>query len=381
MFNKFYNSILCSVIGDIIGYGNGHVEFNDNTDMKINSPSDINRLTGWSVRHVITFITLGCIENYDFKHNIVSDDTYLLLANLDALIKTYNKDNDVILEEIKNKMIQYYENDDKKNVRNYGIKTVESLMKIKNGYNWRKIKYDSNGGGSGASMRCMPIGLIYHGKKNREKLIYLAIMSSIITHTNPIGYLGGLVSALYSAFAIEGINKNKWPELLFKIFDSDYFNKIISKINSKFPEYKKKQNYDIQKFIIWWKSHYNIRFKNKKFIDVNQPTEMSFGMRYFDIRSKFYYDNYTRKGYLNPGSNGCDSTIIAYDAFMDAKCFFSFICYSMLHCGDSDTTGCIAGALYGAYNKNIKYDFNINDIECIDLINELTNKAKFIFTQ
>ena len=57
-------------------------------------------------------------------------------------------------------------------------------------------------------MRCMPIGLIYHGKKNRNKLIYISIMSSKITHNNPIGYLGGLASALFTALAFEEVDEN-----------------------------------------------------------------------------------------------------------------------------------------------------------------------------
>ena len=39
-------------------------------------------------------------------------------------------------------------------------------------------------------------------------------------------------------------------------------------------------------------------------------------MKYFDSRSVFYYENFSKKGYFNPGSNGCDSVIISYDIFM-----------------------------------------------------------------
>ena len=98
-------------------------------------------------------------------------------------------------------------------------------------------------------------------------------------------------------------------------------------------------------------------------------------MRYFDIRSRFYYDNFTNKKNFNPGSNGCDSVIIAYDCFMDSKSFYSLIFYSMLHSGDSDTTGCIAGAFYGAYHGNIdKLNINKQNIEKINTIETLFNK-------
>mgnify|MGYP001488975670 CR=1 FL=1 len=50
------------------------------------------------------------------------------------------------------------------------------------------------------------------------------------------------------------------------------------------------------------------------------------------------------------GSNGCDSVLIAYDCLSYAKESFEVLVYrSMLHFGDTDTTGCIAAGWWGAY--------------------------------
>ena len=378
-YNKFYNSILCAMIGDLIGYGNCDIEFNDGVNMKVKTQKDVERLSGWSVRHVVNFISKGGLSNINIKKLIVSDDSILLLANLDALIETYKKDNDVIIEAIKNSMIKYYKNDKLREKRNYGIRTQKAFNRIIDGKDWKKWAYSSDAGGSGASMRTMPIGLIYHGKNNREKLIYLSIWSSMITHNNPIGYLGGLASALFTALALEGVDTNKWSYELLEIMESKYFKNIIFKINEKFPEYKKQQENDIIKFITWWQTYLEYRFKNKNFVDNTENNLISMGMRFFDSRSRFYYDNFARKGYFNPGSNGGDSVIISYDAFMDSKSFESLVYYSMLHAGDSDTTGCIAGALYGAYNDNIKLNFDYSNMDMIDQMNKLAKKAKFIF--
>ena len=160
--------------------------------MKVSSQRDVERLSGWSTKHVMNFISnggLSTINNFNLR---VSDDSILLLSVLDALVKTYNQDNKIILREIKKQMLLYYKNDKLKHKRDYGIRTFKSFKKIiKN----QKNIYSEYAGGSGASMRSMPIGLIYHGQENRKKLIYLSIMSSIITHNNPIAYLGGLSSA------------------------------------------------------------------------------------------------------------------------------------------------------------------------------------------
>lgn len=50
-----------------------------------------------------------------------------------------------------------------------------------------------------------------------------------------------------------------------------------------------------------------------------------------------------------PGSNGLDSLLIAYDALVESKGDWRELCMrAMLHGGDNDSTGCIAGAFYGA---------------------------------
>ena len=73
-------------------------------------------------------------------------------------------------------------------------------------------------------------------------------------------------------------------------------------------------------------------------------------MKYPDYRSKFFHETFSyHKNKIYPGAGGDDSVIIAYDALLDAKDNWEkLVVYSMLHVGDSDTTGTIAGAFYGA---------------------------------
>ena len=52
-----------------------------------------------------------------------------------------------------------------------------------------------------------------------------------------------------------------------------------------------------------------------------------------------------------PGSNGCDSVLIAYDALLACKNDWDELCRrAMLHGGDNDSTGTIAAAWYAAIN-------------------------------
>lgn len=49
------------------------------------------------------------------------------------------------------------------------------------------------------------------------------------------------------------------------------------------------------------------------------------------------------------GGSGVTGTLMAYDALLDSgDNWEKLIYYSMLHVGDSDTVGAIAGGLYGA---------------------------------
>ena len=68
--------------------------------------------------------------------------------------------------------------------------------------NWNKIPYSQlKGGGCGASMRAACIGLFY--ASDVHKLIAVAIETGRITHHNPVGYLGALISAYFTYLALQ----------------------------------------------------------------------------------------------------------------------------------------------------------------------------------
>jgi len=63
-------------------------------------------------------------------------------------------------------------------------------------------------------MRSACIGLVY--KSDIQKLVEVSIESGRITHHNPLGYLGAVVSAYFTALAIKGEDPNNWLHLLLK---------------------------------------------------------------------------------------------------------------------------------------------------------------------
>ena len=126
------------------------------------------------------------------------------------------------------------------------------------------------------------------------------------------------------------------------------------------------------KYLQYCEKYVDIRFdedKNFKGNDVNIAN------RFFDQRSQFYFNHFGYQNHFMPGSNGFDSVIIAYDCLLDCKgSFETLLYYAALHSGDSDSTGCIAGAFYGAYYGKFDLPKNMFNIEFYEKTKTLTSK-------
>lgn len=376
--NKLYYSMFYAIIGDIIGFGNGTVEFNFNESMTVKSSFDAKKYSYFTLRHIYDFISKGGYSQFEIKNLIASDDSILALAVFDGVKSSLNKNSDVVIEEIKNKLLDYYHKDKLKDKRYYGYRTIKSLERLINrNLDWQKFSYSDNAGGCGASIRSMPIGLFYNGKENRQKLMEISIQSSRITHNNPTGYLGGFSSALFTALAVEGIKPELWIDELLSFFSNGMITNYITKIiGDKFKNELKYHIQDIDEFFYLLMKYKEWRFqiKDNKWEFKSTKNNGKPIMKFLDVRNNLFYQYFNRPGYYNPGSNGFDSVIIAYDSILECEGNFEKLIYNaMLHAGDSDSTGCIAGALFGAYWGNVNIPENLTHIELKTELDNLIN--------
>ena len=369
---KKYYCLNYAILGDIIGFGNGDIEFNYFKSSKLEKEGDTS-FAEYTSFHIFNFISSGGFSKLNLSNEVLaSDDSVMNLAVYHGLKDSLNQSNDKVIESIKHKLIYYYLNDSKNQARYYGNRTIKTIERLKDGdFDWKKFSYSKNAGGCGASMRSMPIGLFFHGKPNRNKLMEISIQSSRITHNNPKGYCGGFASALFTALAIENINPYEWIDILIEFFQSGKILNFIEKqINEKFPDEFKYHKSGITEF------HYElINFKKWIFIDKNGKLELKEEREFHDFVVRIYMFHQKFGSHpltFNPGSNGLDSVLIAYDSLLRSENNFEKLIYlSMLHAGDSDSTGCIAGALFGALYGNVKLPTNYDDFDLKGHLNNI----------
>lgn len=366
--------MLYAIIGDTIGFGNGYFEFNYGVSKQVKNNKEAENLSTFTIQLVFEFINRGGFTGFDLKYEelIASDDSILTLAVFDAVKNSLNKPSYQVVEIIKNKLLEYYLNDELKEKRYYGNRTTLSLNRIKNKEDWQKRAFSDNAGGSGASMRCMPIGLFYHGKENREKLLSISIDSSRVTHNNPIGYLGGFASALFTALAIEGVNPKKWIVILKEMFENEIIHNYIKKtIGEKTPNELKFHMREVENFYRYLNTYYKWRFYKGELKIKKSMSNLAY-------RNFLFYQKFSDTSIYYPGSNGLDSILLAYDSIISCDGSFEKLIYlAMLHGGDSDSTGCIAGALFGAYYGNVNLPKNLTQIELQSQLDNLFNNLPF----
>jgi ADP-ribosylarginine hydrolase len=323
---RYIATMLLHALGDTIGFKNGDWEF---------FPK--NTVYGSTLEKLYEFIELGGINNINLKHWNVSDDTILHMSIARSLIMPYNN-----LDELENnttKMI-IKANDtmqlDKKNNKNryIGIAVEKHALMLKDGKKWKDFEFDKMGGGNGSAMRNNCIGLAFFGKNNRDKLIEYAINSSKMTHTNPIGWLGGLSTALLTAFILENIEIQKWIPEMLQIMESKNVKKYLNPNNQE-------EQIAFEEFIQCWKTYYETRFIRGTLVKPKSHSNL--------IQRLIFYNNIFD---VNPmskmGLSGYAAVIVAYDCLLDAgNNWEKLVIYSMINIFDSDTIGAIAGGLFG----------------------------------
>jgi ADP-ribosylglycohydrolase len=327
MEDRYIATMVLHALGDTIGFKNGEWEFKSSyTDLRI------------VLELVFEFIELGGINGISLKGWNISDDTIFHMAIARALLDYSGTMDKAETIKIKDHMIDAYNqiiNDETKDgkMRYMGDTTEHSIAVWTDDIDARNQPYDPMSGGNGCAMRNLCIGLAFYGEKNRDKLIDFAITTSMFTHNSPYGFLGGLTSALFTSYAVEGIPMEKWPYNLVEVLDSD-------KVKSYIDKDKDDVYFDYRNYIRYWRVYIETRFSHGKPLKMRSNTNLLF-------RSRYYLENFTKKGEALGGSGFC-AMIMAYDSLLDCDGKWEkLIFYAILNPGDSDTIGAIAGGLYG----------------------------------
>lgn len=151
------------------------------------------------------------VQNLEQKKLCYTDDTEMMFGVAEAL----SEDGEIIQEKLAWRFGQNYHPE-----RGYGQsarKVIEAIIKNED---WAKLAKNSFNGqgslGNGAAMRVAPVGLAFYS--DVEKLKQQATLSSLPTHTHPIGIAGARLVALTVSFACatERLNRNELLDFLMQ---------------------------------------------------------------------------------------------------------------------------------------------------------------------
>jgi ADP-ribosylarginine hydrolase len=373
MNEKIEASLMLASYFETLGFKNKEWEFNYN--IGINDLHTYSSIWNTLNHH---FLILGGSRNISLTNWNASDDTIMIIGTGNAVKNSDYTDKYLDIYELL-----------KDQRRASGINTIDSLEKIKRK---QKLEINSNMGGNGAAMRTGPIGLYYY--KDIEKVIDESIKASVITHNYYLGFLGGMITALFTAFAMNNVPVWKWCEELIKLHDK----KIIHKYYPKEHDIN-----NLNDYIGYWKRYQETRISKLKYKNTldncKYPEDRTaFLLSFFPSKKikemtlkgenlnklKFNWDKMANTGLdvciytydcllmsmISPGKKELDlnNYIFSLDTFMMLVC---------IHPGDNDTTGAIGGTWFGALNGYGDFDKKrIKELEFYDELLALSKKLK-----
>ena len=332
--SRFKASMLLAGVGDAIGYKNGEWEF---------------CRSGVSIHDEL--VSLGGLDKIAVNPHqwMVSDDTVMHLATAEALVSQWTT-KDKLYDAIATKYKECFRD---MAGRAPGLTCGHYVHQLRPGRaHGCEIPFNERGGGCGAAMRSAPIGLYYHRPEDLDELVAVSIESGRMTHNHPTGYLGSLATALFVSYSVQKKPLVEWGAGLLETLDCAM---AYIKQSGKDVELNKKH----------W--HY---FKDcwMQYLDTrgirDGKSSPVFPVNYSIKERDAFYKKLSFSG--TGGASGHDAPMIAYDALLGSDDSWSELCSrSMLHGGDSDSTGIIAAACWGAMNglhgvplahyKNLEY--------------------------
>ncbi|XP_060071474.1 ADP-ribosylhydrolase ARH1-like [Ylistrum balloti] len=319
---RYQASMVLSGVGDALGYYHGRWEF-CNSGKKIHK--ELEELGGLKKIKV-------ALPAWN-----VSDDTVMHLATAEALTKWGHESADNDKTHLYSLLAQKYISCmGDMGGRAPGMTCMGAVRFLASSY---KIPFNPRGGGCGAAMRAMCIGLRYPRPEDISDLIAVSVESGRMTHHHPTGYLGAFAAALFVSYSIQGKPLRSWGAALL--------NEL-----PQCKEYIIKAGHCVEENTIalnngYFKDAWTKYLKLRGILD--GTSEPVFPENYsVEERDKFV-TSVSFNGW--GGASGHDAPMIAYDALLGCGNDWGELCSrSMFHNGDSDSTGVIAAACYGAMN-------------------------------
>ena len=323
---RFEASMVLAGVGDALGYKNGSWEFCRSGE-----------------RIHAELAKLGGLDKISVNARdwMISDDTVMHIATAEALASSAaddwisDRDQEKLYAEL---ALRYKKCMDDMAGRAPGLTCGASAFKLKpstpKGY---VIPFNPKGGGCGGSMRSAPIGLLFWKPEDVRSLIIVSIESGRMTHNHPTGYLGSLATALFVSYAVQRKPLREWGRGLLDVLEPAW--KYVEESGRDVKENKAAWGYFKGK----WTDYLSLRGI------LDGESEPSFPKSYGVKERDVFYKSVSFNGV--GGASGHDSTIIAYDALLGCNwSSWDELCLrGMLHGGDSDSTGIIVGACWGAW--------------------------------
>jgi len=315
--NKYIACMVLGGSGDAIGYNGGSFEF-------------ANAKTIW--QQIDRF---GGVDKIDVRGWLISDDTVMNIATAEGLVEPYGS-----LEELYTRISNRYIvcMDDMRG-RAPGNTCIAGCRVMQRSQRWDAVPFNQRHGGCGAAMRSMCIGLRFPGPENRDTLTQVAIETGRMTHHHASGYLGAVVGALFTAYALEGIPPVKWGALLM--------HDVIPRAREYVLRGRQgPENADsFATFVDKWTEFLQLR--GIEHADTAPAPAPAFPAVYGVKERDEVYTHFSFDGW--GGASGYDAPLIAYDALLWAgDSWINLVSAGCLHSGDSDSTGTMACAWWGA---------------------------------